>query len=194
MLVGITGRSGSGKSVASRAFEKFGFHVIDLDKLSRETSAPNTPCVKEIADCFGKEILLPDGSLNRRALGETVFRSDEKLKLLNAITHKYILEAMNGKIEKIKGDILIDAPLLFEANLDKICDYTVGITSECSVQIARICKRDGISEETAAARLDRQHGNDYFEQNCTFVIENNGSEEELAEKVRELIGNIRGRG
>lgn len=187
MIVGITGSSGSGKSLASKVFEKRGFHIIDLDKLSRETSASGSLCVEEIADKFGKEILLSDGGLNRRALGEIVFRNRDKLELLNGITHKYILEAMNVQISRVQGDILIDAPLLFEANLDKICDFTVGIIAQREEQIRRICERDGISEETAVARLDKQHTNDYFEQKCSYIIENSGNEEELAEKVNALI-------
>lgn len=192
MIAGITGRSGSGKSYVSGIFAQYGFTVIDLDAVSRNVTMADSACLKEITDSFGNGVLLADGSLNRRALGEIVFNDEEKLKTLNTITHKYILEEMERIISDTDGDILIDAPLLFEANLDKRCDATIGVIADDDILIKRISARDGISFETAAARLAKQHNNDFFIKNCTYIIENNGISEELDEKTKGLIHLLQG--
>ncbi len=191
MVAGITGRSGSGKSQVARTFAQSGFTVIDLDAVSRNVTTVGSACLEKITDTFGKDILMPDGALNRRALGEIVFNNEEKLKTLNAITHKYILEDMERIIASTDGDILIDAPLLFEAGLDERCDFTIGITADDDILIKRISARDGISAETAAARLDKQHNNDFFAEKCTYIIENNETVKELEQKTKELIHLLR---
>ncbi len=193
MLIGITGASGSGKSTVARVFEKHGFTNIDADALSRNVAVPDSACLDEIVLHFGRDILFDDGSLNRRALGEIVFCDEDKLKLLTSITHKYILIEMNSIIAETEGDILIDAPLLFEADIDKICQYTVAVISERDAQIKRICIRDGISPEIATARLDRQKKNSFFIENCDFIIENNSTEDSLIKKAVKLIDVLRKR-
>lgn len=193
MLIGITGTSGSGKSTVSKVFEKHGFTNIDADALSRDVAVPYSACLDEITAAFGKDILFSDGSLNRRALGEIVFSDEDKLDLLTAITHKYILIEMNRIIAETEGDILIDAPLLFEADIDKICQFTIGVISQRCTQIKRICARDNISPKTAKARLDRQKKNSFFIENCDFVIENNSTADELIKKTEELIYTLRKR-
>ncbi len=187
MIAGITGRSGSGKSYVSNIFAQYGFTVIDSDAVSRNVTMADSACLKEITEFFGNGILLADGSLNRRALGEIVFYDKDKLKTLTSITHKYILEEIERIIAESDRDILIDAPLLFEADLDKRCDATIGVIAYDNILIKRISARDGISLETAAARLAKQHNNDFFVKNCTYIIENNGTAEELEKKTKELI-------
>lgn len=191
MVVGITGSSGSGKSAVARIFAENGFSHIDLDAVSRNVATVNSPCLDEIVSTFGDGILNPDGSLNRRALGEIVFKDETKLTTLTEITHKYILKEMNTIIANTDGDILLDAPLLFEADVDKQCDFCIGVISERKTQIQRIASRDGISEETAAARLDKQHSNEFFMENCDYFIENNGTEAELSSKAEALIRTLR---
>jgi len=193
MIVGITGTSGSGKSTVSAVFERYGFTHINLDAVSKDLATPDSQCLKEIISQFGDDLLLPDGSLDRHALGEIVFRDKQKLDLLNTITHKYILKEMDNIIARTEGDILIDAPLLFESGADSRCDFTVCVTSDRKMQIKRIAVRDGISEETAAARLDRQHSNEFFTQKSDYCIENKGSLDELEQKSETLIRTLRER-
>lgn len=187
MIVGLTGSSGSGKSTVAQIFKKNGFEHIDCDALSRNVTAAGSECLIEITSAFGCDILTPDGSLNRRGLGEIVFRDTQKLELLNNITHKYILRAIDGIIALAEGDVLIDAPLLFEANLDKRCDITVGVIADRNAQIKRIAMRDGISEETASERIGKQHDNEFFIKNCDYCIENTATEEQLEKNTQSLI-------
>ena len=190
MILGITGSSGSGKSAVSAIFAEKGFTVIDSDRISREIAVAGSPCLKEITENFGDGIICPDKSLDRRKLGSIVFKDAKKLSLLNSITHKYILAEIESRIKKAKGNILIDAPLLFETELDRKCDFTIGVISEREKQIERIQKRDGISYEIASARLENQHTNDFYKERCSFIIENSSSENELKKSTLSLIDKI----
>ena len=193
MVVGLTGSSGSGKSEIAKAFAQNGFTVIDADKISREVQSKGTICAEEIVSFFGSDILHRDGSINRRKLGEIVFADKEKLSLLTKITHKYILKEIDRLIESTNGDILIDAPLLFEADVHKKCDVCVGVICDRQKQIQRICTRDGISKETADARLKRQNDNNFYKERCDYIIENNSELEEATKSALSIIDKIKGR-
>lgn len=193
MVVGLTGSSGSGKSEIAKVFAGNGFTVIDADGISKDVQSKGTLCAEEIVSSFGSGILHRDGSINRRKLGEIVFADAEKLSLLTKITHKYILKEIDRLIENTRGDILIDAPLLFEADVHKKCDVCVGVISDRQKQIERICSRDGISKETAEARLKKQNGNNFYKERCDYIIENNSTLEEAKKSALSIIDKIKGR-
>lgn len=191
MVIGLTGSSGSGKSTVARVFAGSGFTHIDLDALSHMVTSGNSACLNELAAFFGKEVLAPEGGLDRRKLGEIVFSSKAALAELNNITHKYILEEMHNAMDAAEGDILLDAPLLFEAGIDRLCDLCIGVIADRKAQISRIAARDGLSREAAEARLNNQHTNDFFIRSCHICIENNGTEAQLEKKASELIRSLR---
>ena len=193
MLVGLTGSSGSGKSEISKIFAENGFTVINLDELSKKVQSKGSECLEEIVSYFGENILFHDGSLDRKALGEIVFTDSAKLKILNSITHKYILKAMDDIIDTTKGDILLDAPLLFESGLDKRCDKNIGVISVGQKQIERLCTRDGITSHIAEERLKRQHTNDFFKQHCDYTIENNTTKDDARADALEIINILKGK-
>ena len=188
MIIGITGASGAGKSIASKVFEKNGFFIIDLDKIAHGIYDTNKLCVEEVAREFGNCILDENGKVMRKKLGEIVFADKEKLNILNKITHKYILNEVFKKLDG-KNNAVLDAPLLFEAGLEKHCDITLGIISPNEVKTKRIQERDGVSQGYAAKRLEKQHNDEFFEKNCTFCIRNNGDIPEFIKKVELFIKN-----
>ena len=194
MIVGLTSSSGSGKSTVSKVFGRNGFAVLDLDKVSRNVASVGSACLCEIKDFFGDTVILPDGSLNRKGLGEIVFNDKEKLDVLTRITHKYILKEMEDFISNTEGDILLDAPLLFEANVDKRCDFNIAVLCDHQTQIKRIALRDGITEEIAKARLEKQHSNEFFIENCDYCIDNFGDESQLISKAESLIRTLKREG
>ena len=100
MIIGLTGGSGCGKSCGARVFAKAGFVVLDFDKIAREVCSAGSECLEEIKIHFGNEIILPDGSLNRQALGAIVFADEKLLSILTKITHKYILKETDALIEE----------------------------------------------------------------------------------------------
>lgn len=191
MTVGLTGGSGTGKSCAAPIFEKYGFKIIDFDKLSRDVCQKGTPCLAELRDFFGDEIVSEDGELIRKKLGETVFSDREKLKALNRITHKYILAETKKIILNLTGcNILFDAPLLFEAKLDKQCDYVISVIAPPDERQRRICKRDKISPEIALKRIQSQKDDSFYIANSDYVIINDASLSEFENKVKKIAEDI----
>lgn len=189
MRIGLTGQSGSGKSTVSRIFAEKGFYVIDADKVSREVVERGQPALDEIANVFGEGYLEADGSLARRKLGSLVFGSREKLNNLESIIYPHIIRKIN---EHARGheNVLVDAPTLFEAGCDKDCDIIIGVTADEDIRLARITERDGISAEEGRKRFSSQHDADFFRQRCDYIIENNGTAEELEKAVLAVTDRI----
>lgn len=192
MKIGLTGSSGSGKSTASKFFEKNGFFIIDFDKISRDVYYKDGPCLKELINYFGNGIIDASGELKRKELGKIVFNNPQKLNKLNQIVRKYIIKEAK-KVENKNKDknIIYDAPLLFEANLNKNCDYVISIICNKEIQIQRIIKRDNIDRDLAIKRLQSQHPNNFYIEKSDFVIENNSTEEEYLKKLNEILKKIR---
>ncbi len=191
MIVGLTGGTGTGKTLISEYFKDFGFEVIDYDKITREIYLKGSDCLNEIVCAFGEDILTNEGELERRKLGSIVFASKEKLDILNNIVYKYILEKTKNQIEEAKDKkLLLDAPTLFEAGLEKECDYVVGVIADKNLRLQRICQRDGLDREDAENRISSQKNDEFFRQNCHFIIENSGNLEELKIKTEKIIRSI----
>ncbi len=177
-IIGITGSSGSGKTTLSQILnERKDVKLIDVDKVVKEMSIPGTEYLKEIEKSFGKEILLEDGNLNRKLLGKKIYNEKEALEKLNKLTFKYVVNEILNRIKKSKEEqiqfLIIDAPLLFEAGLEKNCDYVVVLVAKEELKIQRICERDNIDEQTARSRLRIQHQDSYYTEKADYVIENN---------------------
>lgn len=193
MIIGITGSSGAGKSTVCEILKKeYNAQIIDADKISKQLSKKGTIYLEEIVEKFGKEILLENGELDRKKLAEIIYSSDEKREILNNCTLKHIKEKIKQEVKKLKNNkkiIAIDAPLLFEAKLDEICEFVIAVISDnLEVQIERITKRDGITEEQAMARLKAQKPNDFYTQKSSYAIVNNGKIEEIEKQIMSLLG------
>ena len=191
MIIGLTGSSGAGKSAAAAFFARKGFFIIDYDRLAREIYKKGEPCLIELTEHFGYDIIDEYGNVMRKKLGDIVFADKDKLKLLNSIAMKHILQKSEIIIEQNKNkNIVLDAPLLFEAGLDKQCTKTIAIIADADVQLERIKLRDGISDETAKGRLKSQHDNEYFAKNCDYCISNNGAPEQLEASLKNLLEDL----
>ena len=192
-IIGLCGRSGSGKTTAALTFRRLGCDVIDADEVARTVVGAGSPCLSELSGQFGSDIIRADGTLDRKLLASRAFRDREKATLLNSITHKYILKEIDDRINASSADnIIIDAPLLFEAGLQKKCSAIIGVIAPDTVCIERAAKRDGITPEEVERRLRNQHGNDYLLTYCTHTLNNSGTAEELASKAEALLGEITG--
>lgn len=195
-VVGVTGPMGSGKSEVTRIFAENNFSVIDTDQLSRRVVEPGSPCLKQLAESFSKEILNPDGSLNRRELAKRAFDSREKTELLNSITHPYIIELSKSilyQMEQAENLVaVIEAALLFESGMDSVCDKTVAVIAPFEIRLERILKRDTqISKEQAVSRMSAQQPEGYYSERADFVIENTGDYCRLREQAEKLVKNFR---
>ncbi len=188
MIIGITGGSGTGKSLASEFFKENGFLVIDFDKISRDVSKKGSDSLRELHLVFGDAILNPDGTLSRKKLGEIVFSDKEKLAILNEITHKYIIkEAIKIKETTDAKNIIYDAPLLFEAGLDRECDFVISVLADKEKRIERIMKRDSISMEYAKRRIESQKCDEFYIEKSDFSVYNNGDKDAFLSDLSKIL-------
>ncbi len=194
-IIGITGSSGTGKTTVSKILAEYDYiEIIDCDKVAKEIAVPGNIYLETIKKEFGREYFLDDGNLNRRMLAETIYNNKEKLEKLNNITFKYVVEEILNQINKIKEDksikiIAIDAPLLFESNLDKNCDYIISLVANEEIKIDRICKRDNINKEFAQKRLKIQKEDNFYTSKSDFIIENN-DESNLKNTIEKILNKI----
>lgn len=193
-IIGLCGRSGSGKGYVSRIFSDMGIPCIDTDKVYRDiVSDKNSACLSELVSEFGVGILSENGILDRKKLSSVVFAdgAKEKLLKLNEITHKYILEETLSLAEKAREDncdaVVIDAPVLFESGFDRLCDVKVCVLACDEVCVKRICERDGRSEEDAKKRLASQKANEELLSLCDFSIINDKDGDDVRSQILEFI-------
>lgn len=188
MLIGLTGRTGSGKSSAAKIFEDLGCFVADCDIVAHEVLLDSN--VKEkLCSLFTESILNEENEIDRKKLGAIVFSDKEKLTLLNGVVHKAIVEKCLDLCKNSGKDIcLMDGSELESSGADKLCKHIVVITADEGVRLARIMSRDGIDKESALKRIRSQ--SDYSKN--SIPVDNSGSEADLREKITSLFNQLSG--
>ena len=188
-ILGLTGGSGTGKSAACTAFARLGCGVIDADATYRTLCDTCEPMLKEIQNVFG-DVFSTDGKLDRKKLGAIVFADAQKLQQLNAITHPYIRQAARDAFAAYskRGCLLCiyDAPVLFEGQMETLCDKTCAVLAARNTRIARIMSRDAITEEYAALRIDAQKDDAFYRERCDYVVQNDADLDTLYTQVRKI--------
>lgn len=191
MIIGITGNSGSGKtSVSNLLKEELNTHVIDADEVVKEMSMSGEVYFKEIVKAFDQDILLENGEIDKSKLANIIFTDSEKRETLNSLTFKYVVEEITKRAKLSTNEIvIIDAPLLIESKLSKMCDIVISVVADEDIKIKRICKRDSIDENTAKKRIEAQPKNDFYIKNSNYVIVNNGDCElkEILDSIKEIL-------
>ena len=188
-ILGLTGGSGTGKSAACTAFARLRCGVIDADATYRTLCDTCEPMLKEIQNVFG-DVFSTDGKLDRKKLGAIVFADAQKLQQLNAITHPYIRQAARDAFAAYskRGCLLCiyDAPVLFEGQMETLCDKTCAVLAARNTRIARIVARDAITEEYAALRIDAQKDDAFYRERCDYVVQNDADLDTLYTQVRKI--------
>ena len=188
-ILGLTGGSGTGKSAACTAFARLGCGVIDADATYRTLCNTCEPMLKEIQNVFG-DVFSTDGKVDRKKLGTIVFADAQKLQQLNAITHPYIRQAARDAFAAYskRGCLLCiyDAPVLFEGQMETLCDKTCAVLAARNTRIARIVARDAITEEYAALRIDAQKDDAFYRERCDYVVQNDADLDTLYTQVRKI--------
>lgn len=191
LTIGLTGPTGAGKSTVAARFAAFGLPVIDADRVWRDLLIPPSDALTELAHHFGREILLPDGTLDRRALGRLVFSDPAELEVLNAIAHRRILNDTTRRLRLLRehGCIaaVFDAPQLFESGAEKMCTVVVSVLADPQTRLERILRRDEISASDARQRMAAQKSDEFFRAHSDYVIENNGNEDNLTDAVKRIL-------
>lgn len=195
-LIGLCGRSGSGKNECGRIISDMGIKVIDSDEVYRSLTKKGSLLLTELAVAFGDEIIGSDGELDRKILAGMVYKNNLFDKL-NKLTHTHIikktLELSQELSAKSRGGlVVILAPLLFESGFYKSCEKKVCVISSDADCIKRLQLRDGLTAKQAKDRLSRQKDNLFLIKNCDYMIENNGGFDRLKKQTEAVFLEILG--
>ena len=191
-VIGLTGGTGSGKSVVSKSLAEAGAVIVDADKIAHEIILKGEPAYQEIIEYYGTGILDEEGNIIRKKLGEIVFNDKEKLAFLNQCTHKYITAEVKKQIAEAKEEgtataIIVDAPLLLEAKLETVCDLVWVVYAESEVRAQRVMARDGITYELAKARIANQKSWEEYKAAADAVIDNSKDLSYLEGQLNEIL-------
>jgi dephospho-CoA kinase len=195
MVIGITGGIGTGKTTASEYLEDKGFARIDADQIGRELTANGQPILEAIRDQFG---CVSEGGtegnglvLDRKAMADLVFNNKGIKEEYDQLIHGEIIEEIDRAIEELsetdaKG-ILLDAPLLFEANINDRCDVVILITADMDERIGRVSLRDDADEEDIQERINNQMSDDEKARSSDFIVDNSGEPEDMYRQLDDII-------
>ncbi len=187
-ILGVTGGSGTGKTVVCRILKEQGGKIIDADVVSKKMQQKDGPAYNEIVAYFGPGIVGADGELDRKALGAIVFNDRGKMQVLNSIVHKYVSAEMKRRVEgyREQGDIpfvVLDVPIPIEDGFFDTCNTVWAVVANDDLRISRLMKRMMISEAEAVKRIAAQMSNREYSDLADCVIENEGDVEELKKLV-----------
>ncbi len=196
LLIGLTGGIASGKSTVLQHLRQAGYSVIDADKLGHKVLEQGNPGYNKVVKCFGNEILNPDGSVYRTALGRIVFVDAEKLKQLNEISHPIIAEMIQKEFEESVSDsnggiVFLEAALLIEANWYKVCGHIWVVSLDPTVALSRLKERDNLSETEAKLRVGAQLDQEERLAYADVVLQNEGTHEELFTQTQQALRKLK---
>jgi len=188
-VICLTGGIASGKSTAARFLKEQGAHVIDADVLGHRTYEPGSPAHAQVVAAFGSDVLAPDATIDRKALGAKVFGKPEALKQLTAIVWPAIRALAEAEIARVRAAgtarvIVLEAAVLFEAGWQDVGDEVWVNIVDREVAIARATQRDNVPQATIEKRLDAQLSNAERIARADVVIDNNGTPEAMLAQLR----------
>ena len=184
-IVGITGLIASGKSTLSSYIKSKGYKIVDADNISREITKKDRIGYTKVIEEFGRDILSSNGEIDRAKLSNIVFNDKNALKKLNDTLHPLIFQEIDRQLDSYKDEkiLFLDAPLLFEAKLDKKCDEIILVVCDEEVQISRIQKRDNKDYDSAKKIIDSQIAKEFKIEKSDYIIDNNCEIERFYFKV-----------
>jgi len=196
-VIGITGGIASGSSLVAGMFRDLGAVIIEADKVAREAVQPGTGVYKKIVEAFGKDVLLPDGSLDRRRLGAIVFKDPAARRRLNVMTHPEIRRRIQSQVEQAAAEqpdavVIVDIPLLLDTTGPEAFDLdgVIVVAATPEQQIERLMARDNLTREEAENRLAAQRPVAEKAAEADWVIDNTGTIEETRRQVGILWSEI----
>jgi len=186
-ILGLTGGIGSGKSAASQWFEQHGIVVVDADVVAREIVEVGQPALLQIQQAFGDWVLQKDGTLNRRALREHIFQSNDARRILESITHPAIRQSIIQQLQDAQSPyVILVSPLLFETNQHELTDHTLLIDASIELQIQRAAQRDGQNIEQIHRIIATQMPREQKQQLADDIVLNDGHLEHLYAHLQPL--------
>jgi dephospho-CoA kinase len=188
VIIGLTGGIGAGKSVVGGMLRELGAHVIDTDKVGHRVYEPDSAGWRQLVDAFGKDILAPDRTIDRKRLGALVFTDEARRRTLNGIVHPLIFQEIMREIGERRaagftGHVVLEAPILVEAKGTGMVDRIwVVVASRSSIEDRLLRSRD-LSPEEIRARMRAQLDDAERRKHADLVIENDGDLAALRARV-----------
>jgi len=191
MIIGLTGSIASGKSTVSAMLAEMGYPIVDADKVARLVVEPGSETLEKIRVLFGEEVILPDGTMDRKKVGELIFNDPASRKKLNDVIHPAIrMEMLRQRGEFLDQGfktVIMDIPLLFESRLQHLVDKVLVVSVTEEHQLKRLMERNGLSEKEARARIASQLPMSVKEEGADAVIYNNGSADETKWQLNRIL-------
>jgi dephospho-CoA kinase len=196
LTVGLTGSIAVGKTFVCELMRDAGIHVLDADITAREVVAAGTRGLDAVVTEFGIDVLTPDGEMDRKKVGEIVFRNEAKRRALNAIIHPLVFEAQDAWIrERTAADpdgiVVVDAALMIESGGYKRFDKLIVVWCENDIQLQRLVSRDGLSEKAAKMRIASQMPQDEKKRFADYLVNTSNGREDTRSQVEDLVSQLR---
>ncbi|MBA7569953.1 Dephospho-CoA kinase [subsurface metagenome] len=189
-VIGLTGGIGSGKSTVSQFLAELGAVILDADEIGHEAFKPDTEIWRQVVAAFGRQILTPDGNIDRKKLGNIVFSNPESLSRLNQIMHPRMYALVKAQLEGYRrqgvGVVVLEAPLLLEAGWTSLVDEVWVTTAPEATVLKRLRERTGMSQAESLTRLRSQLPSEERVRQADVVINTDCDLDELKSKVKEL--------
>lgn len=186
-IVGLTGGIASGKSVVSVMLAEKGALIIDADKVGHEAYAPESSCYHDVVAAFGEDIVAGDGTIDRKALGAKVFGDPAQRRRLEGIVWPWMRATMERRFDELREEgapiVVLEAAVLLEADWTPLVDQVWVVIVAPAIARKRIVERNGLTPEQADQRIGAQLTNAERAKHAHVIIENNGTIEELRERV-----------
>jgi dephospho-CoA kinase len=193
LIIGVTGNIASGKSETARLLQQKGCALVDADAVAHELYGYDRALVQQLGAEFGQDVLLSNGTLNRKKLGSLVFGRPEAMAALNRIVHPALINAIRERIrssQRVMTRLVLDAALIVELGFAKEVDHLVFVSASVPVRLARLMERSGLTTDEAMRRIDSQMPEESKLQHADYVIKNETTKEYLAEQVDALWEDI----
>lgn len=194
LVVGLTGGIASGKSIVSKTLEELGLPVIDADLIARELVRPGKIGYRKIVDHFGKGIISPDETINRRRLARIIFGVSKERERLNTILHPRIIKEITKRIKDFeeKGErmVIVDATLLIEAGQLSFVNKLIVVTVSPKIQVKRLAQRDHLTTREVKERIVTQRPLSEKVKLADYVIDNSGSIKKTIKRTKEVYNQL----
>jgi dephospho-CoA kinase len=199
LRVGLTGGLSCGKSTVARMFAERGASVIQADSIARELTRPGNPVFDEVVKQFGREIVQPDGSIDRAKLADLAFAGG-RIAELNGIVHPAVIERQEKWMEAVarndpQGVAVVEAALILEARVGRRFDKLVVVTCQPLQKVERFAKRHNISLDAAKVEVARRQAammpDEEKIKSADYIIDNSGAPEETARQVDRIYAELR---
>ncbi|GIP27831.1 dephospho-CoA kinase [Paenibacillus sp. J23TS9] len=182
MNIGLTGGIATGKSTVSALLINKGALLVDADVIAREVMLPGHPVLAAVADHFGQAMILADGTLDRKKLGDIVFHDPSQRQALNDITHPAIRSEIRKQMESLEREhpnrlVVVDIPLLFESGLEHMFERVMVVYAPRVIQLERLMQRNQLNRDEASARIGSQMDIEEKKMKADIVIDNSGDAE-----------------